>query len=209
MAIWLSALPLTGDAVEAVVQHDLLVRLLEARDVRLLGQVRSPVRLDPLVAGNGSIFAVLFWHVSLFVPLVRVGGVVEAVMQHDQSAAARRSQQLQRECCVNVCVGASVNHCCECSDGASAGGKAGQRLTRGQRAPAQGGGSGGGGAWPGNTPHRRRGGPAPGCAAAQLASVSAPRNSAGGCAEVGQMALAQPTPSALALRIKTCQALRK
>lgn len=37
--MWLNSLPLTGDAVEAVVQHELLVRLLEARDVRLLGQV--------------------------------------------------------------------------------------------------------------------------------------------------------------------------
>lgn len=35
---WLAALPLTADHVEAQSQHELLVRLLEARDVRVLGQ---------------------------------------------------------------------------------------------------------------------------------------------------------------------------
>ncbi|KAL6755245.1 armadillo-type protein [Haematococcus lacustris] len=34
---WLGGLPLLGDVVEAAVQHDLLARLLEARDPRLLG----------------------------------------------------------------------------------------------------------------------------------------------------------------------------
>ncbi|GFH17489.1 importin N-terminal domain-containing protein, partial [Haematococcus lacustris] len=34
---WLGGLPLLGDVVEAAVQHDLLARLLEARDARLLG----------------------------------------------------------------------------------------------------------------------------------------------------------------------------
>jgi N-dimethylarginine dimethylaminohydrolase len=38
---WLAALPLTADHVEAQSQHELLVRLLEARDVRVLGQVRG------------------------------------------------------------------------------------------------------------------------------------------------------------------------
>lgn len=37
-AAWLGALPLTGDFMEAQLQHELLVRLLEARDVRVLGQ---------------------------------------------------------------------------------------------------------------------------------------------------------------------------
>ncbi|KAF5839604.1 hypothetical protein DUNSADRAFT_383 [Dunaliella salina] len=46
--MWLSSLPLTGDAVEAVVQHELLVRLLEARDMRLLGQAN--VNLPKVVA---------------------------------------------------------------------------------------------------------------------------------------------------------------
>ncbi|GFH11050.1 importin N-terminal domain-containing protein [Haematococcus lacustris] len=36
---WLGGLPLLGDVVEAAVQHDLLARLLEARDARLLGTV--------------------------------------------------------------------------------------------------------------------------------------------------------------------------
>ena len=39
--MWLAALPLTADHQEAQSQHELLVRLLEARDVRVLGQVRS------------------------------------------------------------------------------------------------------------------------------------------------------------------------
>lgn len=40
---WLGALPLTADAVEGVVQHELLVRLLEAQDPRVLGPVSSAV----------------------------------------------------------------------------------------------------------------------------------------------------------------------
>lgn len=40
MTVWLGALPLTGDAVEGISQHELLARLLEARDPRLLGPVR-------------------------------------------------------------------------------------------------------------------------------------------------------------------------
>jgi hypothetical protein len=41
VALWLNALPLKGDAVEAIQQHRLLVQMLEARDPRLLGQVRT------------------------------------------------------------------------------------------------------------------------------------------------------------------------
>jgi hypothetical protein len=37
--MWVNALPLTADALEAQQQHALLVKLLEARDGRVLGQV--------------------------------------------------------------------------------------------------------------------------------------------------------------------------
>ena len=39
--LWLSKMPLTADRVEAVVQHELLVRLVEARDARILGAVSA------------------------------------------------------------------------------------------------------------------------------------------------------------------------
>ncbi len=38
-ATWVNSLPLVADAVEAVAQHDLLVRLLLAGDARVLGPV--------------------------------------------------------------------------------------------------------------------------------------------------------------------------
>lgn len=55
---WLNALPLTGDAVEAVSQHALLVRLLEARDARLLGannaHLPKIVAVAVVVLGHGT-----------------------------------------------------------------------------------------------------------------------------------------------------------
>ncbi len=48
---WLNALPLTADAVEAVAQHDLLVRLLTARDPRILGPVSVGYDITSYVAG--------------------------------------------------------------------------------------------------------------------------------------------------------------
>ena len=39
--MWLSKMPLTADRVEACSQHEVLVRLTEARDARILGLVRA------------------------------------------------------------------------------------------------------------------------------------------------------------------------
>ncbi len=53
-ATWLNSLPLTADAVEAAVQHELLVRLLTARDARVLGPVSQGTDTkQPLVVSWG------------------------------------------------------------------------------------------------------------------------------------------------------------
>ena len=54
---WLASLPLTADRVEAIANHDLLVRLVEQRDPRVIGQPQSLVKVAQVLVralGGGT-----------------------------------------------------------------------------------------------------------------------------------------------------------
>eukprot|EP00798_Chlamydomonas_sp_ICE-L_P025737 gene25737-11397_t len=97
-SLWLSKLPLTADRVEAVSQHEVLVKLLEAQDARILGQgnqnmskiVTTLVRVlgdgTRLIAGDvGKRAAALLHQVQGSTPPETLQGAVFALTPKQQT----------------------------------------------------------------------------------------------------------------------------
>jgi len=94
---WLGALPLTGDAVEAVVQHAFLVRLLEARDARLLGpnnaNLPKIVSIAVQVLGHGTRYIAGDVGLRLAAQLHQLQGMVPADVAAGALAALSEKQR--------------------------------------------------------------------------------------------------------------------